>query len=227
METHERERASVARELQDDLCQRLMGLAMQLHGVTQPQANHEDEQVRRSIETLSRQFSDLATEIFAKSEQLYTSKLELFGLPVASRVLCWELSRQHGVNIEFRDQGVPADLSSEIAVGLFGVLQEALRNAVNHSNARRLLVLLRVHGGEIHLDVADEGIGFDTDAVMRGQGLGLLAMRERISAIGGEFAIDSRAGAGTRVRARVPVPRDVLRNGSMSTGRLETTHSEP
>ena len=84
-------------------------------------------------------------------------------------------------------------------------MQEAVRNAVKHSGVRAVTVFLRGGGGEIQLEVADEGVGFDPDVVMRNHGLGLIGMMERVRLVDGECTIESRPGAGTHIRARVPL----------------------
>ena len=88
-------------------------------------------------------------------------------------------------------------------------MQEAVRNAVKHSAVRNVTVSLRGGRSEIQLEVADEGVGFDPEAVMSSHGLGLIGMRERLSLVHGECAIDARPGRGTRIRARVPLHQDL------------------
>ncbi len=86
-------------------------------------------------------------------------------------------------------------------------MQEALTNAMTHSAARHVSVSLDGNDDEIRLDVTDDGVGFDPDAAMKGHGLGLIGMRERLLAVGGDCTISSRSGAGTRILARVPIRR--------------------
>ena len=107
------------------------------------------------------------------------------------------------------DTGVPIDVPNDIVLTLFRVMQEAVRNAVKHSAVRDVTVSLRGDRGEIQLDVADQGVGFDPEAVMKSHGLGLIGMRERLSLVHGECTIDSRPGGGTRIRARVPLHQDL------------------
>ena len=111
-------------------------------------------------------------------------------------------------------------------------MQEALRNAVKHSGASRVAVSLYGSHSDIRLDVMDEGVGFDPAAVMPGDGLGLLAMKERLSLVGGECTIESRPGAGTRIHARVPLPEPTLTakavdtDGRFTPGRMEKQELE-
>jgi signal transduction histidine kinase len=82
-------------------------------------------------------------------------------------------------------------------------LQESLQNALKHSGSQRFEVWLRRTSTGIELSVRDWGIGFKPEAAMRGQGLGLTSMRERLRLVHGELTIDSQAGLGTTVRATV------------------------
>jgi two-component system NarL family sensor kinase len=117
------------------------------------------------------------------------------------------LPAEQAARIDFRDDGVPDDLSNDVALAVFRVLQEAVTNAMTHAAARRLSVSIEGSDDEIRLDVSDDGVGFDPDAAMKGHGLGLIGMRERLMAVGGDCAISSRRGAGTRILASVPIRR--------------------
>ena len=96
---------------------------------------------------------------------------------------------------------MPDHLPREVEIALFRVFEQAVDNALRHSKARALAVWLRRAGDVIALDVVDSGIGFDPAALAPGDGLGLVAMRERLQAVGGACVIESRPGGGTRVRA--------------------------
>jgi PAS domain S-box-containing protein len=205
MQSYETERAWIARQLNEDLCQRMMGITIQLHSLSKASRVGIDE-MRAGVEELCAQFGALASEIQAVSDQWY-SRLELLGLVASARSFCQDLSARHGVTIDFRHEGVPDDLPNAVALALFRVLQEALGNAVRHAAVRHVSVTLGGSRTEIQLDVADEGVGFDPEAAMRSHGLGLISMRERLSLVDGECLIASRPRAGTRIRARVPLRR--------------------
>jgi signal transduction histidine kinase len=102
---------------------------------------------------------------------------------------------------------VPDDLSTDVALALFRVLQEALGNAVKHAVVRRMSVSIHGDSEKIHLEVADEGVGFEPESVMKNHALGLIGMRERLKLVDGECTIESRPGAGTRIHARVLLRR--------------------
>jgi PAS domain S-box-containing protein len=205
MQAQEQERASIARKLQDDVCQRMIALTMRLHSLSQTSEGGDDEPRRSSVEALSSQLADMARELLEISDPMSSSKLELLGLAATCKTFCMDLSSRHDVRCEFEDEGLPVNLPWPIALAVFRVMQEALGNAVKHAGARSVAVSLRCRNGEILLDVADQGVGFDPEAVMKARGLGLVAMRERLSQVDGECTIESQPGGGTRIRARVPV----------------------
>lgn len=202
MQAQEEERARVARELHDDACQRVAALTMELEHVMR-RLPPDEVTVRYTLAGLSKQSDDLASDLRALSHRLHSSKLELLGLPAAADSFCRDLSHQHRVRIDFRHDGVPEDLSPETEVGLYRVMQEAVMNAVKHSGATLVEVALHGNGEGLHLEVVDQGKGFNADAALMHDGLGLVSMRERLYLIGGELVVQSRPGEGTTVRAHV------------------------
>jgi signal transduction histidine kinase len=200
IEAQEKERAWIARELHDDLGQRAVGLAMQLHSCVQALPNGTSERAR--VQKAYDQTSTLAHDIQAISHRLHSAELQHLGLASTAAGLCRELSEQHNVEIDFSHSGVPGNLSKDIALCLFRVLQEALNNAIRHAGVRHFKVTLRGTPTEIELEVIDAGRGFDPKAVT-GHGLGLIGMQERLSLVKGDVFIESRPGGGTTIRARV------------------------
>jgi signal transduction histidine kinase len=154
---------------------------------------------------LGRRTVDLEKDLQAMSHRLHSSKLELLGIALAVAGFCRELAEQQRVVIDFSSEAIPEEVPGDISLALFRVLQEALTNAVKHAGGQRFDVRLRGTGDAIELDVSDTGVGFDPDAAMNGHGLGLISMTERLHLVGGDLHVDSRPGAGTHVRARVPL----------------------
>jgi PAS domain S-box-containing protein len=205
LQSHEEERARIATKLNEDLCQRMTGLNLQLHSLSM--GPHGDvNQMRVRVEELCAQFGHLVSEIQAISDQS-SHTLELRGIAASVRTFCRQMSARHGVTIDYHYGGVPDTLPNDVALAMFRVLEEALCNAVRHAAVHRVSVSLGGGRDELRLDVADEGVGFDPEAAMRSHGLGLIGMRERLSLVDGECLIESRPGAGTRIRARVPLRR--------------------
>jgi PAS domain S-box-containing protein len=199
IEAHEEERSRIARELHDDIGQRLALLTGQLAGLKQGRA------LGSQIGKIHRQCKELASNIQALSYTLHSPKLEYLGLVRAAAGLCRELSGRHSVEIDFRSENIPQGLPREISLSLFRVLQEALQNATKHSGSRHFQVSLRGGANEIELTVHDSGIGFETEEAIKGRGLGLTSMQERLKLVHGRLSIESKPQRGTTIQARVPL----------------------
>ena len=202
MQAHEEERSRIARELHDDVCQQVAALRMQLEELVD-RLPREPSILTDTLRDLSQQALDVGADIQALSHRLHSSKLQLLGLPEAAASFCREFGEQHKVTIRFRHDAVPQQLPEEIKIGLFRVMQEALMNAVKYSGVREFDVGLYADGDALYLDVVDHGIGFAPDSAVEKNGLGLISMRERLSLIGGQLLVLSRAGDGTTIRACV------------------------
>ena len=114
---------------------------------------------------------------------------------------------QKGAEIDFRYENVPVGVPPDVSLCLFRVLQEALHNAVRHSQARHFDVQLRGTANTVALTVRDKGVGFDVDSATRGLGLGLTSMKERLKLVDGELFVMSQSMRGTTVVARAPFRR--------------------
>jgi len=202
VEAQEQERTRIARELHDDIAQRLAMLAieieeMQVHRPKMP------SEMRDQVQELSRRTKEISSDIQSLSHELHSSALEFLGLETGMRSWCKEFSERHKLEITFQSDGVQQP-PHEISLCLFRVLQEALQNAAKHSGAKRIDVQLAGNLGEIRLIVCDLGTGFDFKAPERSRGLGLTSMQERVRLVGGTIAIDSKPQAGTTIDVRVP-----------------------
>ena len=204
IEAQESERARIARELHDDIGQRLAMLALALEHFKELQPAASGEALS-CLDALLEQTAEIATGVQALSHELHPPRLLHLGVVAAMRGFCGELSGQKNVEIDFRNENVPGSVPPDLSLCLFRVLQEALHNAVRHSQARHFNVHLRGTGDAVHLSIRDEGVGFDVDAASRGLGLGLTSMRERLKLVGGELSIESQPARGTTVLARAPV----------------------
>ena len=212
IEAHEEERNWIARELHDDINQRIALLAVTLERLSQDRS--DTAKLRQQIAEGIKQLNDIAGDVQALSHRLHSSKLEYLGLAPAAAVLCKELSDRQKVKIDFCSENIPKDLPEEMSICLFRVLQEALKNAVKHSGSRYIQVSLRVELNEIRLTVRDSGTGFDPKGAMEAQGIGLMSMKERLKLVGGTLSIDSQLHTGTTVEARVPVSSSTKHAGA-------------
>jgi signal transduction histidine kinase len=206
IDAEERERTRIARELHDDINQRLALVSVGLEQVEQSPSKSFDE-LRGHVHELGQRISGISADVQAISHELYSSKLEYLGIAAATQSFCREFSEQHNVEIKFVSRNVPRHLSLEISIPLFRVLQEALRNSVKHSGARQFEVELFEASDAIHLIERDSGLGFNAEAAMKGSGLGLVSMQERMKLLKGEFSIDSQLNRGTTIRASAHLNR--------------------
>jgi PAS domain S-box-containing protein len=202
VEAQEQERSRIARELHDDICQRIALLAIELDRLDQDAPDFPN--IRSRLRELQKQASEIATDVQTLSHELHSSKLGYLGPVVAMRDLCREFGEQTKVKIDFVSEDLPSPLPPDISLCLFRVLQESLRNAVKHSGAPHIEVGLRGTPDEIYLAVADRGLGFDIEAAKKSRGLGLVSMEERLRLLRGTLSIESQPRRGTTIRARVP-----------------------
>jgi PAS domain S-box-containing protein len=203
IEAQEQERTLIARELHDDIGQRLVLLAINLVQLDQS-AVHLPEFSSR-VGELKNQVFEIAGDIQTLSHRLHSSKLESLGLTGAMRGFCREFGEEKNVEIDFQSQGLPDPLSPDISLCLFRVLQEALYNAAKHSGVRFFEVRSWGTPGEVHLTVSDFGCGFDMETAKTGRGLGLTSMDERLKIVHGSLSIKSQFKRGTTIHAFVPI----------------------
>ena len=204
MEAQEQERTHVARELHDDVSQRMSFLAMDLARLPEAiSANAAD--ARAQAQSLYDAVVALGRDVQGISHRLHSSNIDRLGLAIAAHGFCANVSSRHDLQVEYVDESVPSRLPYDVAISLFRVLQEAVSNTLKHAAARHCRVVLRASADAVNLQVVDDGRGFDTDAVRKGQGLGLISMQERLKLVNGTVAIESTVGGGTVVLARVPL----------------------
>ena len=204
IEAQETERARIARDLHDDIGQQLALLSITLEHTKQV-AGNADHQVRSRLDELRKQILSISASVQNLSHELHSPTLRFVGVANAMRSFCAGLSKQQKVEIDFSYKDVPRNVSQEISLCLFRVLQEALHNAVRHSGVSHFDVELWGASGALHLTVRDSGLGFDLETAMKRRGLGLSSMQERLKLVDGELSIDSQPSHGTTIQARVPL----------------------
>lgn len=199
IEAQEQERARIARELHDDINQRLALLQVEIEQIR----DNPSEVGSRALE-LGKKTSEISRDVQALAYELHSSKLEYLGAVVAMKSWCTEFGQRQGMQIDCRHD-VRSILPPDIGLCLFRILQEALHNAARHSAVKRVEVQLAERSGEIHLIVKDLGKGFDTETIREGRGLGLTSMRERVRLVNGTIIIQSKPMGGTTIHVRVPL----------------------
>jgi len=202
IQAQEQERAAVARELHDDVNQRLALAMLNLEPLISDAS--VSTVVKSEIIDVMQQLTELAGDIQALAYRLHSSKLEQLGLTAAAASFCREVSAKQRVKIEFESKDVPQKLPSEISLCLFRVMQEALQNSTKHSGSSHLQVSLESGSDEVQLTVRDSGKGFDPQEALNAKGIGLTSMRERLKLVSGQLSIQTEPGRGTVVLARVP-----------------------
>ena len=200
----EKERSYIARELHDDICQRLAMLSLRIEKVTKSwslgQAFAGDQ-----LEQIWQQCSNLTGDVQALSHELHPSVLDNLGLVTAIKSFCRELSEQSGATVHFSHADIPDSLTREVSLSFFRVVQEALHNAAKYSGVKQFEVNLQGKPDGMELEIVDRGMGFDVENNKNFEGLGLVSMRERILMLNGKISIESKPNAGTRIRAYVPL----------------------
>jgi PAS domain S-box-containing protein len=198
LQAQEQERARIARELHDDINQRLALLAIELE-----QLKENPAEVGSLVEELRKQATDISKDVQALSHDLHSPKLEYLGVVGGMKSWCREFGERQGMQIDC-SHDVQSSLPAEIGLCLFRVLQESLHNAAKYSGVKRVEVQLHEKPGEIQLVVSDSGRGFDVDAVKQDKGLGLISMQERVRLVNGTISIESKPMRGTTIHVRVP-----------------------
>jgi PAS domain S-box-containing protein len=201
----EEERARVARELHDDLSQRMALTSIRLEQFEQGMPDVSSS-ARQQLHDIAEVVREVTSDIHNLSHQLHPSKLDTLGLVGAVWGLCKELSKQHNLQIKFVHDDVPGQMiPKDVTLCLFRIVQEALRNVVKHSGAMEAKLELSSHADEIDLCISDPGQGFDPQSVKGEAGLGLISMRERLRLVGGHLSVESEPSHGTLIRAQIPL----------------------
>lgn len=195
----DQERARIARELHDGIAQSLSAVDLLLAAAL---AEANEPHTRQRLLTMRDIVAEASNEARVLSHNVHPRVLDDLGLCAALH----QLARRTGTAAEVVVNVPELDLPPQVASVLYRVAQEAIHNAVKHASARRITVEVLVREGTVALEVVDNGVGFDrVQAHKDRRGIGLFVMEERLHLIGGTIAIDSWRGAGTRLRAQIPL----------------------
>ena len=202
IEAEERERDRIARDLHENIGQRLALLAIAIEQLKTDFPHHAVELLDR-MDAVWRNTLEILTDVKASAHELYSPRLVYLGIAAVMRTFCEEFGERKRVKIDFKSHGFPSPLPPDVSICLFRVLQEALHNGVMHSGVQKFSVQLWGESDEIHLRVSDSGVGFDLRAARRGRGLGLIRIEQRVKLVGGSSSIDSQPEKGTTVEVSV------------------------
>jgi PAS domain S-box-containing protein len=203
--SQEAERQRIARELHDNLSQKIAILNIEIDQIAR--ATNGDD-LRSRVRAISEHTGEIASDVRHLSHELHPPKLQLLGLVAALQSLCRDISQQGRVRVVFTHGILPPGIDPNVSLCLYRIAQEALHNVARHSRARHAHVRLTRDADTLVLQIADSGVGFDPQNRQHA-GLGLVSMRERVAFVRGELAIHTCPGGGTRIGVRVPVSRSV------------------
>lgn len=203
----EEERQRISRELHDDLVQTVASLAIGISRVRRQLPAGVDS-AGTELSTLQTRISSLANDIRQLSHQLHPAVLEHAGLITALKAFTAEFSRLENVEIAFTAPETSPAIPADIALCVYRLVQESLRNVVKHSGAQAAEVSLEVSDDDLNVTIADHGRGFDTDR--RAGGLGMVSLQERVRLCHGSLQISSQINVGTIVTARIPLRNELL-----------------
>ena len=200
----EEERRRLARELHDDLSQRLAVLAIEA-GKTETALKDGQDAVLKPLRGLRDRAIQIAADVHNLSRRLHPSILDDLGLSKAVESECARFSTQEGVDLVCSAQNIPERLPRDISLSIYRIVQECLNNIAKHACARHVSVSLSESAAGLQLSVKDDGIGFDAAEVRRRPGLGLSSIRERVRLVHGRHRITSEPEKGTTIEVTVPL----------------------
>lgn len=206
MTVQEAERQRLARELHDDLTQRLAVLAMETQGLELQMAIIPPAAGAAKLKEIRENLVKLSMDIHAISRQLHPSILDDLGLADAIASECASFRQHYGIMVNYQSTDLPCAVPKEIAINVYRIAQEALRNVSRHARANSVDIALLGREDALHLTIKDNGQGFDTQG-KKLAGLGLASMKERASLIGGDFSVQSWPGHGTVIQVTAPLWR--------------------
>ncbi len=202
LNAQEDERSRLARELHDDVTQRLAMLAIDAGKLAR--GAKLDENDRNALATLKELIVVLSHDVQGLSRRLHPAMLDDLGLPAAMRAECRSLSKRLGIPVSFASENLPVEFPRESSLVLYRIAQESFRNIAAHSGATEVSVELGVVDGNVRLSIEDDGRGFDREEARRRGGLGLASLGERARLVGGRIEIRTSPGAGVRILVEIP-----------------------
>jgi PAS domain S-box-containing protein len=205
MTAHEEERRRIARDLHDDVTQRLATIGIEMGLLKRDGSTRGAMDLATALDRLQEEIVVVSEDLRLLSHSLHPSVLEHADLGTTLETHCREFTKKHGIETSFAMREVPPGIPRDVAVTLYRIAQESLRNVAQHSKATAASVTLAGDGSALALFIIDNGSGFDAKKAKSSAGLGLLSIEERARTIGASVAIESMLDAGTRLSVRVPM----------------------
>src|SRR5262249_38521459 len=198
----EEERRRISRELHDDLNQKLAATAIAISRLKRT-LQESPGPIVQQLASLQDRVTNLSDDVRRLSHELHPASLEHLGLIGALKAHCAEFQSRETIKVSLSIRNSEVAIAQEVALCLYRVAQESLRNIAKHSGARSTRISLTIQPEATELLVVDSGSGFDLDDAREKGGLGLVSMNERVQLLGGTFEVQTRPGKGTRLIARI------------------------
>jgi len=211
----EEERSRLARALHDDVTQRLALLAIE---AGRKERGLSDATGGEALRNMRDDLVRISKDVHALSYALHPAILEHLGLIEALKVECDRFSGLESIPVNLKALEIPEPIPSNVALCLFRITQEALRNVARHAHASSVEVILRCLDGGLQIVIEDNGAGFDPAPRRSASTLGHASMRQRVHLLNGELDIESSAGHGTAIMAWVPLQEEQREPSARSAG---------
>ena len=200
----EEERRYLARELHDDVSQRLAAVSIETGTLENKMS--ESSEIKEPLGKLKKNLIGICDDLHRMSRHMHPSVLDDFGLSEALRSECGELSQRWGIPIELHCSKRFPEIPKSVALCLYRVAQESLWNAIRHSGGSKITIELKSDAEFVYMDISDDGKGFEPSTVQKTRRLGLASMSERIRLVSGTIRTRSAPGQGVTISVVAPIP---------------------
>ena len=200
----EEERRYLARELHDDVSQRLAAVSIETGTLENKMS--ESSEIKEPLGKLKKNLIGICDDLHRMSRHMHPSVLDDFGLAEALRSECGELSQRWGIPIELHCSKRFPEIPKSVALCLYRVAQESLWNAIRHSGGSKITIELKSDAEFVYMDISDDGKGFEPSTVQKTRRLGLASMSERIRLVSGTIRTLSAPGQGVTISVVAPIP---------------------
>ena len=205
VEAQEDERRSISRELHDEIGQALTGILVEMANLSRLIRTRDVAALEPKAEEIKKLVENSIHVVRDMALLLRPSMLDDLGLVAALQWQAREISKRTGVSVRVAAEQISENLPEELKTCVYRTVQEALHNSVQHAEARTIRVTIRQDQGRLLLSIQDDGKGFHAQ---QERGMGLLGMEERVTHLGGSFAVESEPGHGAVVRIVLPHETD-------------------
>ena len=203
----EEERRRLAREMHDDLTQQLALLAIDA-GKLENESPQDDSPMRAKLQEMKKKIIKLSKDIHDISRQIHPAILDDLGLVDAIKSECDTFTQREEIQVEYEAKNVPGSIPRNVAICIYRIIQESLRNVAKHAETDKASVSLIGCDGNLFLTVRDNGIGFDAEQIHGRKGIGITSIEERARLIQGELSVQSKPGEGTVIKVKAPCTKE-------------------